>query len=98
MAGRKQPPFPLKAFDHALQEMALGTGERLQRTTIGWLNQGQLRGQKYCSIGSDNFLADGARRFIWRAWAASASSSSARPTPRPSSAAKVIWTPCARAA
>lgn len=43
MAGRKQDSFPLKAFDGVLHDMTLGTGERLQRTIIGWLNQGQPR-------------------------------------------------------
>jgi DNA-binding LacI/PurR family transcriptional regulator len=58
----------------------------------------QLPGQKYCSIGSDNFLGGRRATLTWRAWAASASCSWARPTPRPCNAAKAIWTPCARAA
>lgn len=35
MAGRDEAPFPLKAFEGVLRDMALGTGERLQRAVVG---------------------------------------------------------------
>ena len=43
MVGRDEAPFTLKAFESVLRDMALGTGERLHRAVIGWLNQGQPR-------------------------------------------------------